>query len=752
MMKLLIVESPSKCAKIESYLGPGFKCVASCGHIREIANGLADINHRFEPKFTLIPDKKAQVAKLKQAAKAASQVLLATDDDREGEAIAWHIAQVLDLPIATTPRIVFHEITQPALRQAVTDPPRTINMALVKAQQARQVLDLVVGFKVSPLLWRALYPGLSAGRCQTPTLRLVYDNDVLQKKSAVEIKYRVVGTFFPSFPMELDHEFDTPDQSRDFLQASIKHKHTVSLLPQRELHVAPPQPLTTSRLLQVANNVLRSSPKQTMMSCQTLYQQGLITYMRTDSTTYSATFLQTVAQYLDANFPGHKVAAPGNPSLAAHEAIRVTDLSVKDLSSKEAAMYRLIWRITLESCMAPAHYHVFPMRVSAPKDLFYKADLKVPVSLGWQSVVSSKDHYNDTPILLYVKQLKTAAYQQIRCIPAARFTHAHYTEASLVKQLEEMGIGRPSTYATLVDTIQERGYVKRMDVKGTEHRVVELVLRQNDTVVEETESTQVFGQEKNKLVLQPTGQECVEFLMQHFSTLFAYEYTQQMEQELDQIAQSENDGTEMCRRCAEDIDRITATSSSVVASGGVVSQTGELPHPAGARAILCQIDAEHALVLKKNGLVIEKRVDGSSVAYINVKKDVDVTRAKRGEYTLDDLIQPKEQVLGSFEGRNVVVVHGRYGPYVEWNGEKKKVPGADVTLEQVVALLQHRAPPQQKGVLRSINTDCSVREGKFGPYIYYKTAEMKNPKFHSLRGFADWSTASDAAILAWMNQ
>jgi len=740
MMKLLIVESPSKCAKIESYLGPGFKCVASCGHIREIANGLADINHRFEPKFTLMPDKKAQVAKLKQAAKAASQVLLATDDDREGEAIAWHIAQVLDLPVATTPRIVFHEITQPAVRKAVNDPPRTINMALVKAQQARQVLDLVVGFKVSPLLWRALYPGLSAGRCQTPTLRLVYDNDVLQKKSAVEIKYRVVGTFFPSFPMELDREFDTPDQSRDFLQASIKHKHTVSLLPQRELHVAPPQPLTTSRLLQVANNVLRSSPKQTMMSCQTLYQQGHITYMRTDSTTYSATFLQSVAQYLDAHFPGEAIhlVQPKSQDEAAHEAIRVTDLSVKDLASKEAAMYRLIWRTTLESCMAPAHYHVFPLRVSAPQDMNYKADLKIPVSLGWQRVVASSHKDDDTNLFLHVKQLQTATYQQIRCIPAARSTHAHYTEASLVKQLEDMGIGRPSTYATLVDTIQERGYVKRMDVEGTEHRVIELVLRQG---VEETESTQVFGQEKNKLVLQPIGQECVEFLMQHFSTLFAYEYTQQMEQELDQIASSENDGTEMCRRCAEEIDRVTASMSSSSSSS-----------PKEARGLVCQIDAEHALVLKKNGLVIEKKVDGSAVAYITVKKDVDVTKAKRGEYTLDDLIQPKQTSLGTFEGHDVVVVHGRYGPYVDWNGEKKKVPGADATLEQVVALLQHRAPPQQKGVLRSINSDCSVREGKFGPYIYYKTAEMKTPKFHSLRGFKDWSTSSDAAVLAWLNK
>ena len=765
-MKLLIVESPSKCAKIEGYLGSEYQCIASCGHIREIARGLSDINHLYEPTFTWMEDKKEHIQKMRKIAKAfkPADILLATDDDREGEAIAWHICEVLGISVETTPRIVFHEITQSALLHAVQN-PRRIHMSVVKAQQARQVLDLLVGYKVSPCLWRVFYysknKSLSAGRCQTPTLRLIYDNDRLER--AMEIKYRTTGYFFPSRGMELNHEFDHPDQVRAFLDESKNHIHELSLLPRKDKFQSPPLPLTTSRLLQLASNVLHSCPKTTMQVCQNLYQQGRITYMRTDSSTYSKDFLRLADEFIRSQYGADYVdgspSSSSDASAAAHEAIRVTDLSVLETpddqgggGGRESSMYRLIWRNTVESCMKNSHYHVFPLRVSAPQDLQYHYSIEIPVFLGWKRVQydhrkQREEDESARTFLQQVQQCKRVSIEHVRCTAAARHTHSHYTEASLVKKLEEMGIGRPSTYASLVETIQDRGYVLRTDVPGQSREVIDFVLR-SGLGVEEIPSTKVFGQEKDKLVIQPTGTVCMEFLLQYFEELFAYDYTQKMEEQLDLIATSSivgssiraNMGYDLCHQCSETIDRLVAP----------VGALGKMVFP---------VDENHALVFQTHGVCL-RRTDlvDKSTTYLPVSKEIDVERAKLGLYTLSEIMSdtngnPLSRLLGQHDGHDIFLKRGRYGPYLEWNHEKKSVKGHEegMTLTTAIEILQHRTPPQQAGMLRTINTDCSIREGKYGPYVYYKTSEMKSPMFFALRQF-NWAEASDADVLSWLQQ
>jgi len=489
--------------------------------------------------------------------------------------------------------------------------------------------------------------------------------------------------------------------------------------------------------------------------------------MRTDSSTYAAPFLKMAQEYIKERYGAAeecplllKSTTPSSgDATAAHEAIRVTDLNVTDVvaDGPEAAMYRLIWKNTVESCMSAARYAVFPLRVTAPQDYGYHYSIELPVSLGWKRVSrQKKDDDEDAAsaaLLTQVRLLQSVTIQHVRSTPAARNTHAHYTEASLVKKLEEMGIGRPSTYATLVETIQDRGYVKRMDVPGESREVTEFLMRGGG--MEETPSTQIFGQEKDKLVIQPTGTACIEFLLQHFGELFAYDYTQRMEESLDRIANNpmEEDaestvtiqGYDMCHECSETIDRLSQS----------VSNLGKIVFP---------VDENHAIVFQTNGVVL-RRTDptDATVSYLPIAPDIDMERAKLGQYTLSELMSsstettPKNRLLGKLEGEDVFLKHGRYGPYLEWKQEKKSLrqrtadDDGDMTLEMATEMLLHRAPPQASTVLRTINSNCSVREGKYGPYVYYKTSEMKSPMFYSVNQFK-WKTAGDEAILTWVHQ
>ena len=401
---LLIVESPSKCAKIESYLGEKYQCISSKGHIREI-DGLSSINtkDKFQIEYSLIKEKRDHVENMRKTVAKYSplNILLATDDDREGEAIAWHICQVCALDPLTTKRIVFHEITQPALVAAVNSPTR-INLSLVAAQQARQVLDMVVGFKISPLLWRNLGSNrknaLSAGRCQTPALRLVHDHHQkyteLRSGGMTQI-YKVSGIFTNRcIKFDLDADITSQELLLEFLEKSKTHDHRLTIGKTRPSTRAPPKPLNTSRLLQVASNICRLSPKQTMNHCQTLYQSGLITYMRTECQKYSDVFLKKSSEYIKTEYGEAYIGDLDSIKLIdttmPHEGIRVTNLSLNSMTSNDAGLsrlYGLIWRNTVESCMAIAKYNMTDYSVSAPLESSqYKYTMETPVFLGWRRV------------------------------------------------------------------------------------------------------------------------------------------------------------------------------------------------------------------------------------------------------------------------------------------------------------------------------------------------------------------------------
>ena len=764
---LIIVESPSKCTKIEGYLGSNYKCIATKGHFKEI-DGLKNIDTKrnFEPTFTIIKEKAVHVDHMRKCIKQfpKSNILLATDDDREGEAISWHICQTFDLPIETTPRILFREITKPALLAAVKS-PTLVNMRLVHAQHARQVLDMIVGFKVSPLLWKHIYcskaNSLSAGRCQTPALRLVYDNEKKRETSGLELFYKSVGYFLSqNIPFELNKEFTDPKDARTFLEKTRNYNaHSLIIDEAKESLRAPPIPFNTSRLLQSANNSLRYSPNTTMQICQRLYQNGHITYMRTDNTKYSGVFLEqlesTVKKDYGDEYLGDLGIIENKDKANPHEAIRVTHLDVTELTDesdkKDAALYKLIWRNTVESGMAAAKYNVTKAKIMAVDGAHFSASFEVPTFLGWKKVAGVTKS-KDQEYLALIKTLsketqKNMPYSKVECLVTVKRGVSHYTESTLIKELEDLGIGRPSTFASLVDTIQERGYVKCMDVPGQTESCEEFRLSPNSTV-ESIVIDKVFGQEKNKLVIQPVGVLCLEFLVQHFRGLFDYEYTKEMENQLDVIANSDAAWSDLCRKCYSEIKTLT----------GAIPEKVKPVYP---------VDGTHEIVILQYGPVI-KCVDpnnNTAVSYKTIRKDIvlDLEKAKAGLYKLSDLIAIPNENLGHIDGKSVLLKTGKYGPYVECGELKQSLKDFEIPLDQIVlddvvhlfVSTDKRAPPapKNKSILRQLNSDLSVRLGKFGPYIYYKTDTMDKPKFFNLKGFQQNPCVCDAdVLLRWIKK
>ena len=738
---LVIVESPSKCDKIESYLGSQYCCISSKGHIRTI-DGLKSIDTKgtFLPTFTLIEEKKGHVEWMRAVIEKFSKtnIILASDDDREGEAIAWHICEVFGLSVADTPRIIFHEVTQPALTAAIQSPVR-INMDLVHAQHARQVLDILVGYKISPYLWKYIFNSkshsLSAGRCQTPALRLVYDNDKEREKKEMETRYKTVGVFFSqNLSYELNREFEHKEEVLAFLEKSRQYQYSLGPLVPQDSYRAPPKPFHTSRLLQVSNNVLHISPKETMELCQKLYQSGHITYMRTESAQYSQVFLDKAKGYVGSHFGekyvGDLTKIAHKDKNVPHEAIRVTNIDVAQISTVEprlGSMYRLIWKNTVESCMAEAHYNNVKSTIRAPLDLEYHHTIEIPVFLGWKKLGEKEGEGSPNKgsgIQLFLKTVQgTFPHQWIESGVVVRNRHSHYSEAGLIQKLEELGIGRPSTFASIVDTIVERGYVKKMDVEGTKFACEEYKLMGEN--LETTTKERVFGNEKSKLVLQPIGTLVLEFLLKTFEKMFSYEYTQTMESELDLVSSGkEKDWAKICSHCQTDIRALSKEIRDLS------KQTYRL-------------DDRHDLIFAPFGPVIKvKNPGGDAPGFLQIKKDinVDLERAKRGEYTFDELIEIKDNYLGMYENEKMYIKTGKFGPYVQW-GEKResiktiKKPLNDITLEDVEQLLSGSLERIENNVLRRLTDHMSVRKGKFGPYVFYQRPEMKKPQFFNIQKF-----------------
>jgi DNA topoisomerase-1 len=766
---LVIVESPAKCKKIEDYLGPGYKCVASFGHLRELKSlKNVDVKNNFEPTFTNIENsmKLKRISELRKEIDSCDDVILATDDDREGEAIAWHICMMFNLNIEKTKRIVFHEITENAIQHAIKN-PRRVDMNIVHAQQARQILDLLVGFKISPILWKYISKNadnsLSAGRCQTPALRLIYENQKEIEQNPGIKKYNTIGYFTNQcIAFDLSKKYENDDDLIDFLERSADFTHVYSCSQPVKVYKKEPESFTTSRLQQSASNDLHVSPKETMRLCQTLYEAGYITYMRTDSKTYSKDFIESAKKYIDAGYGSNYInkdidqLAPGereeervadktkekkkttSKKLAtkpeaqeAHEAIRPTNILLKDLpdkmGSKEKRMYKLIWENTLESCMEKASFYSIVATITASlenKFSYTSENIDFP---GWKIVKGKYDTDNkEYHYLLQMKQHIELPCKKVQSNLTLTNTKMHYTEAKLVQLLEENGIGRPSTFSSLVDKIQERGYVKKEDIQGHKIKCSDYELENGE--IFEIETTREFGNEKNKLVIQQVGALVSQFLDKNFSALFNYDYTKEMENALDKIAKGEKVWHEVCGECLEQIETLI----------NELKETGE-----GKREI--RIDDRHVYTIGKFGPVIKcMDEDGDGVSFKPIKKDIDLDKLEAGEYKLEDILAEKSaspdsgKVLGQHEGEDVVLKNGKFGLYVTWGKNTKSLkcfgnrPVENISFEDIVKILD-----KDGNLVREVSPSISIRNGKFGRYIFYKTPKMKKPIFHQLSGFTN---------------
>ena len=749
-MILVIVESPAKCKKIESYLGPGYKCIASFGHIREIANGLKsiDVKNNYDVVFKTIAKKGKYIKPLREAIKKATEVVLATDDDREGEAIAWHICKTFNLPIKSTKRIIFHEITKPAIKNAIANPIR-INMNTVNAQLARQVLDLLVGFTISPILWKHIsrntQGSLSAGRCQTPALRLVYEQQKLINESPGRKVYDTIGIFTKKkLKFVLDHNYDDEDKMAEFLEESANFSHKYSVSKPRITTKNPPIPFTTSTLQQKASNEYNFSPKQTMKLAQTLYENGHITYMRTDSTKYSKEFVDKTKKYINTEYGTDYISKnigrlvnsgsnekktkkkKDNNAQEAHEAIRPTKIDVNTLSvsgkitSREVKLYNLIWRNTVESCMSPAKYYSITSKISAPEEHFYKYSSEQVIFPGWKIVGGYEKENNEYKYLLKLKPDTVLDYTEIYSKITLKDLKKNFTEAKLVQMLEKKGIGRPSTFSSLISKIQDRGYVKKQNVEGKKIKCIDFRLIGEE--LDEIETERVFGNEKNKLVVQPTGIIVYEFLEKHFDALFNYDYTKHMEDDLDKISKGERVWHTLCDEC----------NTQIKESSKEIKDSRET----------YKLDKHHVYMIGRYGPVIKCEKDGETT-FKNVKKDLDIEKLKNGEYKLKDVLDTtkksgNKKCLGEFKGNEVYLMNGKYGAYINCNGKNSSISHIkkdkdDIALKDVLDVLNGKKP-QNSSVLKVITEDISVRKGKYGPYVFYKTNKMKKPKFIPMKG------------------
>ena len=774
---LVIVESPAKCKKIESYLGEGYKCIACYGHLREIKDlTFIDIKNNFTPNYTIIdqPIKLKQIEILRKEIEKATEVVLATDDDREGESIAWHICQLFNLSIETTKRIIFHEISEKAIQNAIVS-PKHIQMNIVNAQKGRQVLDLLVGFKITPILWNNISKNyknsLSAGRCQTPALRLVYDNYLDINKDTKKQLYNITGYFTKhNIPFELNKEMETEEEVLDFLENTVNFDHYLTVSSPKQSFTSQPQPLITSSLQQLCSNELHWSPKETMKYAQQLYESGLITYMRTDSKTYSSEFIIQAKDYILRNFNDPKYLLEqlsltntntntnkkNDLSQEAHEAIRPVNIFLKmanikeDIESNAKKLYNLIWTRTIESCMSPSVAYYINATITAYSELAFKYKCEETIFLGWKAVTQSNKHTEKISSYHYLialnqklnKKIKID-YNKITSTVVLKNNKMHLTEASLVHLLEEKGIGRPSTYSSLVDKIQERGYVSKENIAGKQIKCKEFTLIDNELT--ENIVDKEFGAEKNKMVIQPLGILVIEFLLNKCNELFEYDYTKQMEYDLDLVANGNKKYYDICSVCNDCLDQFTNEISN--------------------EKYNIKIDDNHSYIIGKHGPVI-KQVINNKTNFLSVKKDIDIKKLERCEYLLEDLLEHLPDInknnipLGKYKGADLYVKDGKYGLYAQWNENRKslkdlgKMPLNKITFMDVLKVLEKDDtldPSVPVGFVRNISENISIRSGKFGDYIFYKNKKMKNPQFYKLKDFkGDYKKCDEFLIKQWI--
>lgn len=787
---LVIVESPAKCKKIESFLGPGYKCMATFGHIRNLVSLKdIDIENGFEAKYSL-PEEKIklqQIEKLRKEIELSRDIYLALDGDREGEGIAYHVCQLFNLPVATTKRIVFQEITEKAIQLAIRNPTR-INMDMVRSQQARQVLDLLVGYTITPTLWKYISKGnkdnsLSAGRCQSPALRLIYDNYIKGKEATGNKVYNVIGYFTSmNLPFELNKNLESEETMNDFLEGTVEHEHIYTVSEPKQTTRTAPDPLTTSSLQQLASNELHMSPKETMKYAQELYENGYITYMRTDSKKYSKEFIEDAKKYIINRFNSDKYINPKIDELdvlpkeksglmyvvdnkegiktdvvkpqEAHEAIRPVKIGITnlndntELNQKAIKLYKLIWQRAVESCMSDAKYTIITACLSAYNDLKFEYKSEQVIFSGYKELENTYEKISKTYAFLQkLKQNVSMNYKKIESNLTLTGLPSHYTEAKLVSLLEEKGIGRPSTFSSLVDKIQERGYVEKKSIDGIEIECIDYILEGNELT--EKTTTKKFGAEKNKLVITQLGIIVIEYLIENFDKLFNYEYTSLMENDLDLVAKGQNTYLQICSNCYNELETLIQPINETNNKFQIV------------------IDDRHTFMIAKYGPVIKYQLpgsDNSSVKFLPIKKNIDVSIIKPG-IKIEDIIDSEKVItdisLGKYQFKDLYLKKGKYGLYVEWDTNKVSIqselghkPIETITYADVFQILEKDKlldPRVPIGMVRELNSHLSIRNGKFGDYIFYKTKRLKKPQFFKLNGFdQDYKKCNKDVLLNWI--
>ena len=742
-MNLVIVESPKKAELISGFLKKhqlnDYKVMASAGHVRDLKQHSFSVNveDHFRPEYVITEDKKSLVRELKAAAKKADLVYLASDEDREGEAIAWHLSEALELKPEKTRRIVFHEITAEAFLHAL-EHPREVNMNLVDAQQARRVLDRIVGFELSPVLWKRIRPSLSAGRVQSVAVRLIVDREREITAFVPQSSYRLQATFvLPSgerLLTELNHRFATEAEAEALMTRCATADFSIGAITRRAARRSPAAPFTTSTLQQEAAHKLGYSVSQTMRLAQSLYESGHITYMRTDSVNLSSQALGAIARQIEKH-PGKEYHQPrrfqtkSKGAQEAHEAIRPTYIDRERVggTAQEQRLYDLIRKRTLASQMADAEIERTTVSIPvAGTDYAFTAQGEVITFRGFLDVymesTGEEGNAEVTKLLPAVKEREALSLEALT--GEERFTQrpARYTEASMVSKMEELGIGRPSTYAPTIQTIQNRGYVERADREGQRRNYTVLTLK--DGAVKRAVKNEVYGADKGKLLPTDVGIVVNDFLVDQFPNIVDYNFTARVEEEFDTIAEGKTAWTgaigDFYQRFHPEVERATHERPAQRVGQrilGVQPSTGlQVSVSIGRYGPMAQLgtaeDAE-----KPRFASLQK---GQSLETITLEEAL----------ALFDL--PKN--IGEYEGEVMTVAVGRFGPYVRHAGKFYSLPKdtdpLSCTAEQAIEIIREKRESEEKSLLKSFaeDADLSIRTGRFGPYLKYKTDNYKLPK------------------------
>lgn len=742
---LVIVESPAKAKTIEKFLGKDYKVMSSYGHIRDLKTKefSIDIEHDYAPQYVIPADKKKLVSELKSEAKSAEQVWLASDEDREGEAISWHLYEVLGLKPENTKRIVFHEITKNAILHAI-ETPRDININLVNAQQARRVLDRIVGFELSPILWRKVKPALSAGRVQSVAVRLIVEREREINEFVSEAAFRVIANFIlpdgtTVLKAELNRRLKDKKEVEAFLESCKNASFTIDDITTKPVKKSPAPPFTTSTLQQEAARKLGYSVSQTMMIAQRLYESGLITYMRTDSVNLSDLALGTAKEaifetYGEKYYKFRQYHTKSKGAQEAHEAIRPTYISNVEAgsSSQEKKLYELIRKRTIACQMADAELErtTISVGISGQTERFVAVGEVISFEGFLQVYMESNDDdtekEQENGLLPPVKLHETLSLKDI--VATERFTQRppRYTEASLVRRLEELGIGRPSTYAPTIQTIQNREYVVKGDKEGVKRAYTVVSLSKGK--IEEAEKTETVGADRNKLMPTDIGTVVNDFLMEYFPDVLDYNFTASVEKEFDSVAEGELVWTKAIDKFYKIFHPIVEATAAVKTEHKVGERELGID-PKSGNPVFVKIGRYGPVVQIGAAHADDKEAPKPQFASLMKGQSIDTI-------TLEEALKLFDlpRTVGEYEGKVMVAAVGRFGPFIRHDGKFVSIPKdlnpLTITAEEAIALIEGKRVKDEQRFIKKFEEDpeMEILKGRFGPYISYQKANYRIPK------------------------